>query len=523
MKFGGCKGMTVGTVLLATLGPAAPALADFEIRDERVDQTVPAHDGGAWLAKHESTLYGTQSITRACIGRIHANGAKVYYQCFGQGVPSSPTHGDSINHAQIRQMAAVDGGVLVTATLGWQSTNGACNCRTALLRVDDDGSMRWSLSLHPASSGYLQPTALAHRLGDWSAYLATVIAEPSATPWDLRSVRAHSVVSRLDVQNGQLVDSLRLERKEVWWPASPSFPEFSSQMLFQVHALSVDAHGDVIAAGSNYFHLSDPWMGYFDPHGVSAYGFAVRFDPDQRWVRQAWRARYQSTMGGPYRRDLAIGKLAPAEDGTLATLMVSTEAGDPLGPQLDLAMINGDGNLAWRRTLQREPSQERQVDDIVRVGAGGVVASISRTNRPGYGGPYVSTGASLEGYDASGSLYARIESTLPQDAYTLNRTYHSGLNLSHDGSGDLVIGSSWMGAGRQAHDEVRARSATLKHFSCSWTRPGLGWPELGPAQWGTPVFRNFQPQLVKGGWVLAAPLQVPVLRHIRLASQRACP
>lgn len=78
MKFGGCKGMTVGTVLLATLGPAAPALADFEIRDERVDQTVPAHDGGAWLAKHESTLYGTQSITRACIGRIHANGAKVY-------------------------------------------------------------------------------------------------------------------------------------------------------------------------------------------------------------------------------------------------------------------------------------------------------------------------------------------------------------------------------------------------------------------------------------------------------------
>ncbi|MBK8069279.1 MAG: hypothetical protein IPK27_17115 [Rhodanobacteraceae bacterium] len=118
---------------------------------------------------------------------------------------------------------------------------------------------------------------------------------------------------------------------------------------------------------------------------------------------------------------------------------------------------------------------------------------------------------------------ARIESTLPQGAYTINRTFHSGLNLSHDGSGDLIIGSAWMGAGRLAHDEVRARSTTLKHFSCSWTRPAQGWPELGPAQWGTPVFRNFQPGLIKGDWILAAPVQVPLQHHIRLSSQRSCP
>lgn len=521
MKFGGWKGMAVGTVLV-TLGSAGPAMADFEIREERVDQTVPAHDGGAWLAKHEYVLFGTQNIARACLGHLPAGGAKVYYQCFGQGVPSSPTQGETFNHAQIRHLAAVNGGVLVTATIGWQSTNGACNCRTWLFRVDNDGSMRWSQSLHPAGSGYLQPTALAHRMDDGYAYLGAVIAEPSPTPWDLRSVRARSVVSRIDVLNGQLVDSLRLERKEVWWPASPSFPEFSSEAMFQIHALSVDAQGDVIAAGSNYFHLTDPWMGYFDPNGVSAYGFVVRFNHGQRSLRQAWRARYEP-VGGPYRRDLSVGSLAPAADGTLATMLVSTEAGDRLGPQLDLAMVNGGGNLAWRRTLQRESSQDRQVHAIVRTADGGVVASITRTNRVGYGGPYVSTGASIESLDASGNLRARIESTLPQDAYTINRTFHSGLNLSHDGSGDLIIGSAWMGAGRLAHDEVRARSTTLKHFSCSWTRPAQGWPELGPAQWGTPVFRNFQPGLIKGDWILAAPVQVPLQHHIRLSSQRSCP
>ena len=106
--------------------------------------------------------------------------------------------------------------------------------------------LRWSQALHSAGNGQPRLVDLDHRPGDPDAYLATVIAEPSATPWDPRSVRAESVLSRIDVLNGQIIDSLRLEHTDVWWPASPSFPEFSSRMLFQVATLRVGADGEVV-------------------------------------------------------------------------------------------------------------------------------------------------------------------------------------------------------------------------------------------------------------------------------------
>lgn len=520
MNRGSWGSRVTGSALLALLWVSGPAHADFEIREEWVDQTVQARDGGSWLAKHDSVLFGTQSIYQACVGRRPPNGAKVYYHCFGQGVLGPATHGEAVNTARIQRLTAVDGGVLVVANVGWQAGNGSCACYPWLFRMDDDGSVRWSQMLSPTLTGQARVTDMGHRPGDADAYLAAVIAEPSPTPWDPRSVRAQSVVSRVDVSNGQIIDSLRLDRKEVWWPASPSFPEYSSTMMFQIFALRVDPNGEVVVGGVNYFHLSDPWAGSFDRHSASTYAFAARIDAGERQLRHAWRARYQPASDTPYRRDLAVELLAPGADQSQVASLVSTETGDSFGPQFDLVMLDAGGNLSWRRTLDRERWQRRQIHALVRAPDGGVVASVSRTNLPA---PMVSTAASIESFGVAGQLRARIESTLPQDTATINRTYHSGLDLRGDGSGDVAIGSLWLGNGRYAHDEIHAKSGTLKHFSCSWTRPSLAGSEIGPTQWATPVFRNFTPQLVKGNWLVASPLPLPMQSHVSRVTQRICP
>ena len=510
----------VGTAFLAVLWPGAAAHADYEIRGDWVDITVPAPDGGAWLSKHSYVGHGTQNIAQACVGRVFPGSNKVNYQCFGQGIPAPATHGEAFNTARVHRLKAVDGGVLVAASVGSQSTNGACACRAWIFRMDDDGSVRWSQALHPAGNGQAKVVDLDHRPGDPDAYLATVIAEPGAILGDPRSVRAESVLSRIDVLNGQIIDSLRLEHTDIWWPASPGFPEFSSRLLFQVTSLRVDAYGEVLVGGFGYFHLSDPWVASFDRHGQSTYAFAARYAHPDRQLRSAWRARYEVISSTPYRRDLAASMLAPHSDRSQAVVLTSTEEGDEFGQQWDLAMVADSGHLQWRRTLARERWDRRQIHAIVRGGDGGVVASLSRTNSPA---PLVSTSAAVESIDRQGNHRARIESTLPHDPYTIDRTYHSGLNLRPDGINDLAIGSLWLGRGRFAHDEVHARSSTLKHFSCSWTRPSSGWVELGPAQWATPVFRPFQPRLRKGDWLLAAPMAVPMQWHQRPLTQRSCP